>query len=541
MNSLQRGLLIIGIVALGAVEWVWSAKTQRDPQVIAVPPVHQAASQPPPAKKALTSHKFSRDQGYAFIAAMKKAEAVSDPLQRCLAYPDPPDSHWTRDTVVAYCHYRFQPLLSFKQAQSLIQHGKSTELDRRLAAALQAQQTDPAARGLLDRIYRKAFENGSFDIRPTLDAWKRDSPDSAFAFAASGMAYVSMAADARGSKFIKDTSDDDVEAMSNLLVQADSDLRRALLLNSKLAPAYAGLMNAGAMAYGRHYVDAAFQDALSAVPDDFEIYNMAMWTREPKWGGSLKAMDQLAARAQSQAQDNPMVRLLLSSRPFYEVWNCDCTHEAEMAAYPEAADELILSSDLTRLGKLASDYHNQTMTLIYESEALRFTPGDDDARARRAYALVDYDESAWAATDMTRLLHRSPHDRSALETRAYAYGINGNFAEAETDLRTLMALDPRNTRPMEELGDLLVNMKHDWTEGWAVADQLIHDQPQSAYGWMLRANIQENQPRAGLDATADYLDAHFGSDPQMAKMLVRMRGAIALRKHTGIDARPTAH
>ena len=227
---------------------------------------------------------------------MKKAEAIADPLQRCLAYPDPPDSHWSRDTVAAYCQYRFLPLLTFDEAQSLIQQGKATELDRRLAAALQAQQNDPASRGLLDRIYQEAFDNGSFAIRPTLDAWKRDSPQSAFAWAASGVAYVAMAADARGGQYLQDTPDENVRSMENLLAQAAGDLRQAIALNPKLAPAYAGLMNAGAMDSGEADADAAFQDALIAVPNDFGIYNMAMWTREPKWGGSIRAMDQLARR-----------------------------------------------------------------------------------------------------------------------------------------------------------------------------------------------------------------------------------------------------
>ncbi len=107
MNSLQRGLLIAAIVLLGIGAWVWNVRTlqseiRRQEQL-------QAERQPAPVP--LPSHKFTRAQGYAFIEAMKKAEAIADPLQRCLAYPDPPDSHWSRDTVVAYCHYRLQPLL----------------------------------------------------------------------------------------------------------------------------------------------------------------------------------------------------------------------------------------------------------------------------------------------------------------------------------------------------------------------------------------------------------------------------------------------
>lgn len=537
MTSLQRGLLIVALVLLGLGEWFWNVRTIQSQisHLVHTPAVKHRYQSPP-----LPSHKFTREQGYAFIAAMKKTEAIVDPLQRCLAYPDPPDSHWSRDAVVAYCHYRLQPLLSFAEAQSLIQHGHAAALDRRLAAALHAQQTEPAARGLLDRIYQAAFQNGSFDVRPTLDAWKRDSPNSAFAFAASGTAYVSMAAEARGGGYMRDTPASQVQAMDNLLGQADVDLRHAIALDPKVTPSYAALIHAGGLGRGSDYVDAAIHDALTAVPDDYSTYSIALWTRQPKWGGSLGAMDRLAAQAQAEAARNPLMKVLLSERPYYEVWNCDCSNADEMAAYPNAANELTSSANLTSIGKLASDYRDQTMALIYLSEALRFTPGDDDARVNRAFAMMDYDESAWAVADLNPLLARSPRNRRALDARASAYEILGDYAHAEQDFRALLASDPRDIRPLSKLGDMFVNWAKDWDKGWAVSDQLIREQPQNPYGWMLRASIQEKQPRAGLDATVDHLEAQFGKDPQMAKILVRMRASVALRKHTGIDAKPPA-
>lgn len=530
MNALQRGLLIVAIVLLGGAAWVWQVRTVG----ARVPPAAKARAVQRAAAPALPSHKFTREQGYAFAAAVKKAEAIADPLQRCLAYPDPPDSHWTRETVVAYCHFRLQPLLTFAEAQALIQQGKSAELDRRLAAALHAQQTDPAAPGLLDRIYSQAFDNGSFDIRPTLDAWKRDSPNSAFAFAASGTAYVAMAAEARGSAYMKDTPDSNIRAMDNLLAQADDDLRHAIALNPKLSVAYSALIHAGALGHSHEYVDTAIDDALAAVPDNYMIYVTAIWASEPKWGGSLEAMDQLASRA--QAQRNPMLKVLRTERPFYEVWNCDCSGEAELAAYPHVVDELTGNSNLARIGKRASELRNQTMALIYQSEALRFKPADEGARVNRAFAMIDYDESAWAAADLGRLLATSPHNARALDARARAYEMLGDYAHAEADFRALLALDPRDMGALGKLGDMYVNWTRDWDKGWAVADQLIRDEPGNPYGWLLRARIQDQQPRAGLDATVDALDSRFGKDPRMAEILLRMRAQVALRKHSGIDA-----
>ncbi|MFC5435329.1 DUF4034 domain-containing protein [Rhodanobacter umsongensis] len=537
MNALQRGLLVGAIVLLGVGEGAWfihSARAQIRQQGEFL-----AAHQPAPHTLP-PSHTFTRDQVYAFMAAAKKAEAIADPLQRCLAYPDPPDSHWSRDAVVAYCHYRLLPLLTFAQAQSLIQQGRSGELDRRLAAALHEQQTQPDSRGLLDRIYQEAFQNGSFDIRPTLDAWKHDSPHSAFAFAASGMAYVAMAADARGAGYMKDTPQDNVDAMHKLLAQADSDLRRAIALDPRLTPAYIALINAGGLGFGRAYTDTAIRSALAVAPDDYAIRGVAMWTLEPKWGGSLDAMDRFAAQAQAYTRTNPLMRLMLSERPYYQVDNCDCTQDIELAAYPAALDQLASITYLENAGLAADNNRNMAVPGIYLSEARRFASESDDVRIHRVSALVDFDEAAWAVADMSRLLAASPRQADALRARAYAYEMQPDYAHAEQDFRALLAIDPRDARALSQLGDLFVNWVHDWDKGWAVADQLTREQPDNPYGWLLRADIQQRQPRAGLDVTADYLASHFGNDPQLAKIVVRLRAAVALRKHTGIDARATS-
>ena len=219
MGSGPRWLLMVAIILLGIGEWawgIWSGMTR----------LHQVsvelAKQPAPDPlKEVGKHLFTRAETYAFLARAKQAEAIRDPLQRCLAYPDPPGSHWSHDAVDAYCRYRYQPVLPFADIERLIRSGHAAEVDRRLAEALQAQMTQPDAHGRLDRTFYEDFENGSFDIRPTLDAWKRDSPNSAFAYAASGYAYVQMAADARGGQYIADTPQSNIDAMDKLLAQAD--------------------------------------------------------------------------------------------------------------------------------------------------------------------------------------------------------------------------------------------------------------------------------------------------------------------------------
>lgn len=537
MDSGPRWPLIAAIILLGICEWIWiirsgTSRVHRWQAQFQAKSAQSAVTPWDPAKR----HLFTRDEANAFLDAAKKAEAIRDPLQRCLAYPDPPRSHWSHDAVDAYCRYHYQPLISFAEVQQLIQGGRGAEVDRRMAQALQDQLTRSDAHGRLDRTFYEDFNNGSFDIRPTLDAWKRDSPDSAFAWAASGYAYVAMAYRARGGGYIADTPQSNIDAMDNLLAHADTDLRRAIELDPRLTPAYSAMINAGGLGLGRKYALDAARRGLAIAPDNYAIYSMLMWLEQPKWGGSLQSMQRLAAQAQTHAKDNPLLVLLQSAVPFYEVDNCQCDKPTERAAYPAAFDQVASSSYLARAGNSVDDRKHSEASVIYLSEALRFDWSLDDARLRRAYDLVDYDEAAWAVGETNALIAGAPRNEGALKVRAYAYESMNDYAHAERDYRAALVLDPDDVWTLGNLGDMLVHWTHDWDKGWDVAGRLIAAHPDDPYGWILCADIQVGQPRPGLKDTVDYFQAHFGGDPAMKRIATRMHAALIMQAHSGSHA-----
>jgi hypothetical protein len=52
---------------------------------------------------------------------------------------------------------------------------------------------------------------------------------------------------------------------------------------------------------------------------------------------------------------------------------------------------------------------------------------------------------------------------------------------------------------------------------------LIQMNPDNPQGWLLRASIQKNQPRAGLDQTISDFVARFGNDPAQQGPVARMQ------------------
>lgn len=532
MTSLQRGWLIVAIGVLGLAEWSWESlhAVSRMVQVVNTR-VAQVKVATPALPLPGTSHLFSRAEVYAFLDKARQAEAIKDPLQRCLAYPDPPGSHWSRATVDAYCRYRMQPLMTFAQMRTLIQDGHAAELDRRLQAMLDAPATQPAAQGLLDRLYGEDFD-GSFDIRPTLDAWKRDSPRSAFAYAASGYAYDKMASQARGDDYMSATPASNVESMDRLLKQADTDLRKAIALDPRVTPAYVAMIDAGGLSLGRRYAADAARRGLAVDPANFAIHDARLWYAQPQWGGSLAGMARLARQAQAQAAANPLLGLLLTEAPADAVNldNCDCHSAAQLARYPQAFDRVATAQLLLSAGYAAESSHHPELAVVYFSEALRFDNNLPDERVHRAFDLNQFDESQWAVDDLTAMLKTGAGDEGLFKVRGYSYESLNDYPHAEQDLQKALALSPTDPSVLVELGNLYVNVTHEWDKGWAIADELIRQRPQNPDGWLLRAAIQRQQPRAGMRATVDDFAARFGHDPAQQKALAWLRAQLALKE-----------
>ncbi len=321
--------------------------------------------------------------------------------------------------------------------------------------------------------------------------------------------------------------------MDRLLAQADTDLRRALELDPRLTPVYNAMIHAGGLSLGEKYALGAAKRGLAIAPDNFSIHAMLMWLEQPKWSGSLAAMDRLAAQAQAHAGTNPLLRMLSVRRPLYEIDNCSCTKAQELAAYPAAFDQLGTSSQLLVAGNAAHGV-SHAVSAIYLSEALRFDPTPNDARIRRVYDLVDLDEAQWGVAEASRMIATLPHDADPLKARAFAHAMLGDSARAEQDYRAAIRIAPADRQSLAWLGNLYVYQSHDWDKGWVVADQLIKSQPDDPYGWMLRASIQLNEPRAGLRDTVEYFESHFGSrNPQLREVAVKMRSAMVLQDHSG--------
>lgn len=477
------------------------------------------------------AHLFDRNSVYSFLAAAKRAEAIKDPLQRCLAYPDPPGSHWSPAAVAAYCHYRTYPSMSFEQVRGLLEQGQYAELDRRMAGMLDDKLHKPDVAGVMDHAFETWFNRSDLDLRPLLDHWKQASPRSAFAYTASGVSYVAMAWHARGTKYMQDTPRSNVEAMDRLLALADADLRHAVALDPHVTPAYVAMIDAGQLSLGTDYVRRAADAGLRTDPANFAIYNELMRAMQPKWGGSIQQMKQNGQAAVAHASVNPML-LLLPEKAVAEDVDLDgddCNVPGRFEQFSLVFDQVAVASQLSTAAESAESCNHLELSTVYYSEDLRFYPEDLKARAQRAYNLNEFDESAWAVAEASQLMHEEPGNADYVVARGNAYEMLNDYPHAEQDYLATLALSPNHRQAVAALANLYMNQMHDWDKAWALDERLVQATPGEPYGWWLRAEIQIRQPRKGLKETADYFAAHFDTTPEMHRSLLRMRAEQALQ------------
>lgn len=513
------GLIVLVIVKLGLITWQmgtelaanWNALASRG---LASTPMHN----PRP---------FTSAEITVFLAQAKLTRGIADPLQRCLAFPDPPGSHWSHDTVTAYCHYTTQSAISVAELTTLIQNNHADQVDKRFADALQQQRTMPNSRGLVDRTFIVNFRNSSVEMRGILDAWKRQSPNSAFAYAASGTAYVISAHDARGSANAADTGQANFESMGRLLQFAVDDLDKAIALNPRLTAAYVGLVEAGTYGDRRLGVSVATK-GLTIDPANFAIYARLMRLSQPKWGGSTSRMQKVGAQAQSHVVENPLLSLLPADAAAYLASgnDCDCDGISYTPDYRRIFDNAGESHPLAAAGEVAfrNDHSDSGLGLVYAAEALRFAPIDEAvSRGTLSFELSKRGEARWGKEEADRLLADLPPTSFAYNARAKAYEYLQDYPHAMDDYTKSFALDRTEPWPLIQMGIFNVHKTHDWPNAWAQADQLIKLFPNRPEGWILRLSIQKDQPRPGFHDTMVYFLAHFSHDPNQQKAVREVR------------------
>lgn len=435
MRSPCLKVLTIALMSMGVIIHQASAKGYEGKPVNAAQQL--AAGQVAPS--------FSDGEVHDFLQQVHRAEAISDPLQRCIAYPAPPGSHWSAAVVQANCGYHMQAVMPYQDMKALVESGRAAELDAYLKHAQQKQLTRPDSRSLLDYIYFSRFLDPSTEALNLIEAWHRQQPKSAFALTARGRVYLERAWQDRGGQYASQTPPENFARMEHWLQLARKDLDQAIAIDPKIIAAYSAMMSIGMLEGDRAYVANASRRALAVQPGNFYIYGMRVLVAEPKWGGSIDEMKRIVQEAQTHAKDNELLKLLLPAPAAYaaNLSGCDCDDPAKLSAYRRILDQMptveVLAASASALDKAGKTQ----LAVVYQSEVLRFRQSDDMLRVRRIPNLIASGEKTWAKKEGDDLLAKPSVDPAAVSALIQVYMSLGDQESVKKAFAKMDELRPK--------------------------------------------------------------------------------------------------
>lgn len=311
-----------------------------------------------------------------------------------------------------------------------------------------------------------------------------------------------------------------------------SIVRLETYVNPQMLPAYAAMIRLGGYNSQPRYALAAADRALAIDPSDYLVWSRLTWLALPKWGGSIASMRKVIADSQNHAKDNPLLSLIRHQADVVAAGldDCGCNRMTDVSVYPRLFDQVIAKSWLGGAGINAEKIGRNDLAVIYLSEALRFSPEccASDYLIWRSDALTQLGNFTWAVADANRAIRDDPTDKTAWTARGLAHQLSHDDAAAEADFKQALVLVPADDYSLRQLG-MLYMAKHRWEDGWNIATELIANHPDDPNGWIIRASIQKDQPRPGLDDTIHQFLSRFGDDPdpEVQVPVAQMRAQLA--------------
>ena len=490
-----------------------------------IPAGAHAAARQPPAEYAV------------YIAAMRKADAITDPLQRCLAYPDLPGNTWPAGAAKARCTMFLTPVrYTLDQIDATLEKpGGAAELESAFNALLDAHFKEPAQREQLS-VGLRVFRGNDLDKAERIArAWRAAAPDSAFARVALGHVLSRRGWDARGGDYASRTAPEKLKKMGEYFVKAAKEYQAALEGTSRLLPACEGLM-----AIGRNISDNlqtyATERCLYIDPTSYYVVDELMNAAEPRWGGSEDAMKRVAAYAQEKAAINPVLSVFASNDAYYRISRMADGDAESIAVLEPAALQVPNAAYLRLVGGAYLRRDDAWKALAYLSQALRFMPDYAQESRFRALVLRHLGESKWARADAERAARLDPGNGHAHELLgAIVRELEGPAAAAPHFKR---AMDDKKTRENafnDYCGSLLDAKRLD--EAGTCVDDLLAAYPANPEAWRQRLMVIGFDAPGSMEAMERFLALNDPKRwPYHADIANRVRKMLAARKGTASPA-----
>lgn len=307
-----------------------------------------------------------------------------------------------------------------RQIVTLLEQRKFDELEGVLGGLQRAFEGDAAGGSVtLEQAYF-AFDRVPRAAEAALNDWVKAQPGSYAALAARGCFYYFQGLEARGTKFIAETPEEDIRTMRFFFGKSQADLERSLALTPKPYVSRLTLMSMARTAGSRDEERAHYAQALKLAPQSVELRLAHMTSLEPRWGGSYREMEAYVKEGRAQLKDAAAADRLAARVPAYR------------------GDELQRKDDLA--GALTQ--YNEAIALYAGAGTL----------CERAYVLSKLKRDAEAFADVKLALSKVREHRYCLSQAAPLASRAQDAAEAIALLTVVIEADARSAHAFNQRG-----------------------------------------------------------------------------------------
>ncbi|MFL6658023.1 MAG: TonB family protein [Massilia sp.] len=431
----------------------------------------------------------------AFLVKAKEADALTDPLARCLAFPDFPGNRWPAGLAQAACHLHFDPAISLAQVSGLIERGAMPELE----ALFRRDFARHFAKDDFSEIIHRDL--GQFDASElagrTSAAWLAKAPSSPFAHAARGAHLAALAWQARGAASATPMSKEQAARTTVLVQQAWAAYAKALDLEPRLIPALVGMEDLATLTNSPKDGDAAFARADAIDPACHALGKQHMLTRAPRLGGSFAAMDVYRQRLAPLAAARPLValNLVLPAQEQGDDLAEALEHRKAAGVLAEAAQtapypDLFESLGLSRIASKGDPVDSLVVLL----SAYRYADESVNAAQARAGLMVRNGETSWAVSSFRRAHALQPDNVETTFLLGMALFADFEFEQAEPLVAKGLST-PRFRREAElTLGNIALRLSQ-LDKASQLASAHVQAYPDATRGWYLLGYVKMAQSR----------------------------------------------
>jgi tetratricopeptide (TPR) repeat protein len=339
-----------------------------------------------------------------------QAEAITDPIERCLSYPSPPHLQWPEQLIKVLCADLFTPVMQAPEIKAMIDRKDWKGLHDHYSGYLERHYSGADPEKLLYRAFPLRSWNSPQEADKYTRKWVAAAPNDPFANTARGAVLVSAAWSARGGGFFRDIPDSHKRQMYKLALEATRHLRKAVVAEPKLLPAYSHLIDAYVLGGKQEWVPTALQAAIRQSPDTFYVRDEAVEYLQQKWGGHPRDMDALIDGSERYIKRNPRLAMIGANR-------------------------------LREPGDQESDRKKYKLALAYYREALALGP-DHAALVNAAFVAPKLGYHVEELVYLTQDIRFSKDSRDSLMQRALIWESDGDFKRAMRDYQAAKKLYP---------------------------------------------------------------------------------------------------